>query len=76
MLYSDTVNTLTGDQLHQLVTQKMVLKGTLMQIWKSTNISVFIWKKNMLKISHLNIFYFLRYAHVRYVKSLFTNIPK
>ena len=32
MLYSDTVNTLTGDQLHQLVTQKMVLKGTLMQI--------------------------------------------
>ena len=30
----------------------------------------------MLKISHLNTFYFLRYAHVRYVKSLFTNIQK
>ena len=52
-----------------------IFKGTLMQIWKS-NTSVFIWKKNMLKISHLNTFYFLRYAHVRYVKSLFTNIPK
>ena len=30
----------------------------------------------MLKILHLNTFYFLRYAHVRYVKSLFTNIQK
>ena len=30
----------------------------------------------MLKISHLNTFYFLKYAHVRYVKSLFTHIPK
>ena len=30
----------------------------------------------MLKISHYNTFYFLRYAHVRYVKSLFTNIQK
>ena len=33
----------------------------------------------MLKISYLNTFYFLRYAHVRfvrYVKSLFTNIQK
>ena len=30
----------------------------------------------MLKISHENTFYFLRYAHVRQVKSLFTNIQK
>ena len=30
----------------------------------------------MLKIAHLNTFYFLRYAHVRYVKRLFTNIQK
>ena len=30
----------------------------------------------MFKISHLNTFYFLRYALVRYVKSLFTNIQK
>ena len=30
----------------------------------------------MLKISHLNTYHFLRYAHVRYVKSLFTHIPK
>ena len=52
-----------------------LIKGTLMQIWKSSNIPVFIWK-NMLKISHLNNFYFLRYVHVRYVKSLFTNIQK
>ena len=26
-------------------------KGTLMQIWKSANVSVFMWK-NMLKVSH------------------------
>ena len=30
----------------------------------------------MLKISHQNTFYFLRYAHMRYVKSLFTKIQK
>ena len=52
-----------------------LIKGTLMQIWKSCNIPVFIWK-NMLKISHLNNFYFLRYVHVRYVNSLFTYILK
>ena len=33
-------------------------------------------KENMLIISQQNTFYFLRYAHVRYVKSLFTNIQK
>ena len=31
---------------------------------------------NMPKISHYNIFYILRYALVRYVKCLFTNIQK
>ena len=30
----------------------------------------------MPKTSHYNIFYILRYAHVRYVKCLFTNIQK
>ena len=30
----------------------------------------------MLKISRSSTFYFLRYAHVRYVKSVFTNIQK
>ena len=30
----------------------------------------------MPKISHYSIFYILRYAHVRYVKCLFTNIQK
>ena len=30
----------------------------------------------MLKISYQNTFYFLKYAHVRYVKSLFTNFQK
>ena len=34
------------------------------------------YEDNMLKISYLNTFYFLRYAHVRYVKSLFANIQK
>ena len=28
------------------------------------------------EVSHYNTFYFLRYAHVRYVKRLFTNIQK
>ena len=32
--------------------------------------------KIVLKILHLNTFCFLRYSHVWYVKSLFTNIPK
>ena len=52
-----------------------VFKGTLMQIWKSVNIFVFIWKQYVKNFT-LNTFYFLRYAHVRYVKSLFTNIQK
>ena len=30
----------------------------------------------MLKISHENTFYFMRYVHMKYVKSLFTNIQK
>ena len=30
----------------------------------------------MLKMSHQNTFYFLKYAHVRYLKSLFTDIQK
>ena len=46
-----------------------------MQIW---NLPIYPSspEKNMSKISHLNTFYFCRYTHVRYVKSLFTNIPK
>ena len=55
--------------------KKLNEKGKLMKIWKSTSIPVFIWKK-LLKISYLDTFYFLRYAHVRHVKSLFTNIQK
>ena len=30
----------------------------------------------MVKVLHLSTFYFLRYAHVKFVKSLFTNIPE
>ena len=30
----------------------------------------------MLKVSHDNTFYFLRYAHLRYVKSFFIDIQK
>ena len=44
--------------------QGIIINGTLML------------KKNILKISHLKTFYFLTYVHVRYVKRLFTNIPK
>ena len=47
-----------------------------MQIRKSANILSPSQENNMLQISHQNTFYFLRYAHVRYVKSLFTNIQK
>ena len=32
------------------------------------------YENDMLKILHENIFYSLRYAHLRYVKRLFTNI--
>ena len=53
----------------------LILKGTLKQIWKSADIFVFIWKLYAEDFT-LNTFYFLRYAHVRYVKSLFTNIQK
>ena len=34
------------------------------------------YENNMLEISYQNTFYFLRYPHVIYVKSLFTNIQK
>ena len=49
-----------------------------MQIWKSTNLPIFLssYENNMFKILHNNTFYFLRYAHVKYVESLFTNIQK
>ena len=49
------------------------VKDTIMQIW-------LIWssshENNMTKISLHNTFYFLRYAHLRYIKCLFTNIPE
>ena len=54
---------------------KETLKGTLMQIWKSKEIFVFTWK-NMLKVLHYNNIYCLTYAHLRYMKYLFTNIQK
>ena len=51
------------------------IKGTLMQIWKSAKIPS-SYENSMLKISHWSAFYFLRYAHFRYVKRLFTNIQE
>ena len=54
---------------------QVFLKGVLMQIW-NVPISSSLYENNMLKISHLKIFYFLSYAHVRYMKSLITNIQK
>ena len=53
----------------------MKIKGALMQIWKSANIFVYMWKQYVEDFT-LNHLFFLRYAHVRYVKSLFTNIQK
>ena len=35
-----------------------------------------LYKNNEPKVSHYNTFYFLRYPRGRYVKYLFTNIPK
>ena len=57
------------------------LIGKVPQAIKGTDLkmSSYSCENNMLKISHLNTFYSLRYAHVRYVKSLFrlfTNIQK
>ena len=34
------------------------------------------YENNILKVSHDNTFGFLRYPHVRYMKSLFINIQK
>ena len=39
-------------------------------------LDLFSEENNMLKISHYNTFYFLRYVRVRYAKRLFTNIQK
>ena len=48
------------------------IKGTLMQIWKSVclclHMKIMCWRFQDMR--------FLRYAHVKYVKSLFTNIKK
>ena len=52
------------------ILQNFVINGTLTQISKSATIFVFIWKYYVedIRLKHL---YFLRYVHVRYVKSLF-----
>ena len=55
--------------VNQLVLIFVLFKGALMQIWKSANIFS-SYESNMMKISHYNTFYFVRCAHVRYVKSL------
>ena len=49
-----------------------LIKGTLMQIWKSANIFVFPWKQYVEDLT-LKHFLRLRYAQVSYVKSLFIN---
>ena len=51
-----------------------LVKGTVMQIWKSG--SIFAHIKEYVEDFTLNAFYFLRYAYVRYVESLLTNILK
>ena len=47
--------------------------GTLMQIWKSTDIFV---KDIMPKVSNYNSIFFFSYARPRYIKCLFINIQK
>ena len=44
--------------------------------FENLSIRSYSHENNLPKIWHLEIFYFLRYAHVRYVKCLFTNIQK
>ena len=56
------------DGWHPFGKRLSFFKDTLMQIWKSANIFAFVWK--------YFTFYLLRYAHVKYVKCLFTNIQK
>ena len=46
-----------------------------MQIWKSANIFVFIWKQYVEGFT-LKQLLLLRYAQVRYMKSLLKNIQK
>ena len=42
--------------------------------FENLSVSLSSYENNMLKISQPNTIYFLRYVHMRYVKSLFTNI--
>ena len=61
----------------------LLIKGTLMQIWKYCNTFFFIYKSTT-QIAHYNIFHFLRYPlnirstlkHVKHPECLFTNIQK
>ena len=46
-----------------------------MQIWKSANMFLFIWK-NYVKKFTLNTFYYLRYADVRYAQGWFYNVSE
>ena len=48
-----------------------VIKATLV---KFENLPKSLSPNEIFKISYYKTFYFLRYAHVRYVKSLFTKI--
>ena len=52
------------------------IKDTLMQIWKSSSTFGFTIKTIYRRFHIKTPFYILRKAHVRYVKSLFTNIQK
>ena len=71
------VTLLTYVKLHGLLRPVpcLLLTLKLVQHWKSANFFVFTWNY-MSKISHQNTFYVLRYAHVGYLKSLFTYIQK
>ena len=55
-----------------------ILCSVLLKIhqWRFENLPKSSLRLHMLKISHYNTFYALRYAHMRYVKSLFRHTGK
>ena len=52
------------------------IKGALNAYMKILQYVHFYIKNRITHIAHCNIFHFLRYAHFKYAKCLFTNIQK
>ena len=59
-----------------LRSQLEALWQTFLKVHLNLPISSSSYEINVFKISHKNTFYFLRYVHMSYLNSLFTNIQE